>query len=179
MCGGVIFPFRREHRAMLEQLYSQGEAATMEEVGAVRSVYWGKNEPVLPAIMGEALDGAGEDSVPKLFLWGNRNKELPLPPTGWARLESIEAGKWSYLRPVPVVIPVTHGVEKGKWFNISHGIRGLLVERDGLQRVYMLTRESNPDFLEMTRHARMPVLVGKDTIPWLPSDPYGTLFAPS
>ena len=183
MCGGVIFPYRREHRAMLEQLYSPDEVETMEKSGNVRSVYWGRSEPVLPALL-EAGEGEGdgveveeESTTPQLFLWGNRNKDLPLPATGWARLESLVAGKWDYLRPTPVVIPVTYGVEKGKWFSITKGIRGVLVERDGLQRVYMLTEEAAPDFMNVTKHPRMPVLIAQETFPWLPGEPNGTLHA--
>ena len=175
MCGGVIFPYRREHRAMLEQLYSPDDVNAMEQSGAVRSVYWGRSEPVLPVLLS---DGESSDEVPQLFLWGNRNKDLSLPQTGWARMESIAAGKWSYLRPAPVIIPVTHGVEKGKWFDITHGIRGLLVARGDLQRVYMLTEEANPEFLTVTGHDRMPVLIEQDEFPWLSSDPLGTQYAP-
>ena len=173
MCGGVIFPYRREHRAMLEQLYSSQEVEHMERTGSVRSVYWGKTEPILPAIIGEEVEEV-EEEAPQLFLWGNRNKDLKLPETGWARMESLEAGKWSYLRPTPVIIPVTYGVEKGKWFDINHGIRGVLVERAGLQRVYMLTEEATPDFLSVTRHARQPVLIAQNNFPWLPAEPVGT-----
>jgi hypothetical protein len=148
----------------------------MESAGVVRSVYWGRGAPVVPAVIGEGEEE--EIAIPQLFMWGNRDKDLPLPATGWARVESLEAGKWSYLRPVPVVIPVTYGVEKGRWFPIEHGIRGVLVERDDLQRVYMLTREATPDFLDATRHERMPVLVQQDNFAWLPSEPVGTFPAP-
>jgi hypothetical protein len=75
-------------------------------------------------------------------------------------------------------IPVTHGVEKGKWFDITHGIRGLLVARGDLQRVYMLTEEANPEFLTVTGHERVPVLIEQDEFPRLPSEPIGTQYAP-
>jgi hypothetical protein len=172
MCGGVIFPYRREYKEMLQEFYSPEMVAEVERSGQVRSVYWQRGaEPILPALVGE------DEEVPQLFLWGNRDKELKLPQTGWARVESIEEGKWSYLRPVPVLIPVTHGVEKGKWFDIHHGIRGLLVERGGHSRVYMLTGEADPDFLSVTKHERMPVLVEQENFPWLPGEPGGTLSA--
>jgi hypothetical protein len=175
MCGGVIFPFKREHRAMLEQFYSDQQIQEFEQTGAVRSVYWSKGAPVLPAVLEEAGPGA----EPELFLWGNRDKDVKLPQTGWAKLESIEEGKWAYLRPSPVVIPVTHGVEKGKWFTIDRGIRGLLVARGGLQRVYMLTEEADPEFVSVTGHPRKPVLVEQNDFPWLPAAPNGTLYAPN
>jgi hypothetical protein len=172
MCGGVIFPFKREHRAMLEQFYGDQQLKEFEETGAVRSLYWSKGAPVLPVLH----EGAGDGE--ELFLWGNRDKDVKLPQTGWAKRESIEEGKWAYLRPSPVVIPVTHGVEKGKWFVIENGIRGLLVARGGLQRVYMLTEEADPEFVSVTGHPRKPVLVEQDDFPWLPAEPTGTLYAP-
>ena len=175
MCGGVIFPYNREHRVMLAQLLPPDQVDAIEQSGVVRSVFWGRTEPVLPAL----LSGEEEDEeVSRIFLWGNRNKEISLPQTGWARIESMIGGKWDYLRPSQVVIPVTHGVEKGKWFEINHGIRGVLVSRDGHERVYMLTEEANPEFLNVTGHPRMPVLVEQDDFPWLPADPAGTLYAP-
>ena len=57
--------------------------------GVVESVFWGAR-PILPAIVDDEL---------KLYDWGNRDDGLKLPKTGWLRIESLEAGKWNYLRP--------------------------------------------------------------------------------
>ena len=92
-------------------------------------------------------------------------------------MESIEEGKWRHLKPKPALIPVEYGVEKGKWFNIETGIAGLIVQKDGEERIYMLTREANPEFLDHTHHDRMPVLVNQADIPWLSGDPVGTISA--
>lgn len=174
MCGGVIFPYKKEYTKTLSQLYSQAEIEEFEKAGQVRSLYWQKGEPVLPV-----MTISEEDDAPQyeLLLWGNRNKEIKLPQTGWARLSSIEEGKWSYLRPQPVIIPVTYGVEKGKWFEIEHGIKGLIAQRAHEKRVYMLTDDANEEYLEITRHARMPALENQGGIHWLPNDPFGTDYA--
>src|SRR5437588_530980 len=146
MCGGVIFPYKKEYRETLEKIYSRAEVDEFERTGQVRSLYWQKAEPVLPVVeMGEEEEPLPETET--VMLWGNRDKSAPFPQTGWARVESLEAGKWSHMRPQPVLIPVTHGVEKGNWFEIEHGIRGVMVRKGGDQRVYMLTDEASPEFL--------------------------------
>lgn len=176
MCGGVIFPYREEYHDMLAELYPAAELKKFESDGRVRSLYWQKPAPVLPVVPEAGDNGVAalEAAVPRLMLWGSRDKDAPFPNTGWARLESIEQGKWRHLRPRPALIPVSFGVEKGRWFTIKHGIAGLIVERDGEERVFMLTRQSNPEFLEATRHERMPVLIEQTDFPWLPGEPGGT-----
>lgn len=180
MCGGVIFPYREEYREMLEEFYSPAEVEQFEATGEVRSLYWQRGEPVLPVLAGDH-DGEDEEQAaprtPKLVRWGSRDKNAPFPNTGWARLESIEAGKWRHLKPEPVVIPVVYGVEKGRWFGIKKGIAGLMVEKEGEARVYMLTQQADPDFLEHTRHERMPALLSQSEVRFLAGDPGGTLSA--
>src|SRR4051812_36936556 len=50
MCGGVIFPYKKEYKEMLEKLYSPEDVARFEATGEVRSLYWQKSEPVLPVV---------------------------------------------------------------------------------------------------------------------------------
>jgi hypothetical protein len=96
--------------------------------------------------------------------WGNRgNKESRLPRTGWCRNESLEAGKWQWLKPEAVVIPADFGLEKGVWFQIIEGMRGVLVrDEEGKPHVYMLTRQASHYYQTMTKHERMPVLVDQE-----------------
>ncbi|MEO8286398.1 MAG: hypothetical protein ABI670_08155 [Chloroflexota bacterium] len=178
MCGGVIFPYRKEYREMLAQFYTPAELEQFEATGEVKSLYWQRGEPVLPVLAaGPDEDSDAQEPAPRLLRWGNRDKEAPFPKTGWARMESIDEGKWRHLKPKPALIPVEFGVEKGKWFNIETGIAGLIVQKDGEERIYMLTREANPEFLDHTHHERMPVLVNQADIPWLSGDPVGTISA--
>jgi hypothetical protein len=173
MCGGVIFPYKKEYREMLEQFYSPEEVARFEATGEVRSLYWQPGEPVLPVLASEDEEESAA-APPRLMRWGNRDKEAQFPKTGWARMESIEEGKWRYFKPKPALIPVSYGVEKGKWFSIQTGIAGLVVQKDGEERVYMLTKEANPEFFDHTHHERMPILIEQSNIPWLSGDPAGT-----
>ncbi len=104
------------------------------------------------------------DGQLEILEWGNRgNKESKLPRTGWCRIESLEAGKWRWLKPKKVEIPANAGLEKGVWFQIVEGMQGVLVE-DELHRphVYMLTQPASHYYETMTKHERMPILIGQE-----------------
>jgi len=104
------------------------------------------------------------DGQLEILEWGNRgNKESRLPRTGWCRTESLEAGKWRWLQPEPVEIPADFGLEKGVWFAIVEGIRGVVVaDENERPHVYMLTKPASHYFETMTKHDRMPSLIDQD-----------------
>jgi hypothetical protein len=154
MCGGVRFKYDDRLEPALAEVYTPEQLKLARETGAVQSVYW-QAHPVLPALL---------DGDMRLFDWGNRDESLKLPKTGWVRIESLDAGKWNYLRPQEIVIPAFEGVEKKVWFGIDHGIRGFLVRRNGAERVYMLTLPPTPEYRALTGHDRMPALIAQDTI---------------
>jgi hypothetical protein len=99
-----------------------------------------------------------------IYEWGNRgNKESKLPRTGWCRSESLEAGKWRWLRPELVEIPADFGLEKGVWFQIVEGLRGVVVaDEQERPHVYMLTKPASHYYATMTKHDRMPDLIGQE-----------------
>lgn len=79
--------------------------------------------------------------------WGRRQLQKGgLPLGGWARLESIEEGKWDEFFPKPVKIPV-HGFSEVDFEGRSHyfklvkqqSIQGLLARLDQELRVYIVT----------------------------------------
>src|SRR5215510_3083252 len=110
MCGGIRFKYDEKLEAALSEVYTGEQLAQARESGIVQSVFW-QPRPVLPAIV---------DGDLRLFDWGNRDEALKLPKTGWVRAESLDAGKWNYLRPKEIIIPAFHGVEKKVWFGIDH-----------------------------------------------------------
>jgi hypothetical protein len=160
MCGGVRFNYDERLEPTLSTIYTPEQLAQARESGVVQSVFW-QPRPVLPAIV---------DGDLQLFDWGNRDDSLKLPKTGWVRIESLQAGKWNYLRPREIIIPAFQGVEKKVWFSIEHGIRGYLVHRGDEQRVYMLTLPPTPEYLALTGHDRMPALVDQEIIVPLDTD---------
>jgi hypothetical protein len=93
------------------------------------------------------------DGSIELVGWGRR-KEQPgkLPPSGWARLESVQAHKWDRWNPQPVKIIVDRFMEKDQsknshWFDLQQHefIQGLLATRDEEQRLYVVTIEPPAD----------------------------------
>jgi len=48
----------------------------------------------------------------QLLSWGNKDDDVKLPKTGWAKEESLCEGKWNYMHPKLVDIPIDAGYEK-------------------------------------------------------------------
>ena len=100
-----------------------------------------------------------------LMGWGRREKqEGKLPTTGWARLDSIYAGRWDKYFPIPVRIPVLRFMEKNyegvsKWYDLipSNCIQGLVAREGNEMRVYVVTVEA--ELSERDYHDRMPRLI--------------------
>ena len=86
---------------------------------------------------------------------GRRKKEAigKFPNGGWARLDSIKMGKWKPWHPKPVLIPIESFLEKdhdkqSHWITLAPGLslQGLVAERNGEQRVYIVTEETPPEY---------------------------------
>jgi hypothetical protein len=81
--------------------------------------------------------------------WGRRQEQTgALPLGGWARLDSIYAGRWDRWFPVPVKIPVKSFMEKdleghSHWYDLTRGqwIQGLVARHRQERRVYVVTIE--------------------------------------
>jgi hypothetical protein len=98
----------------------------------------------------------------QIVRWGNgRGQSRFLPRTGWTWLETVEQGGWLHAGAVPVEIPATLGLERGVWFRIREGIRGLVVpDERGMAVAYMICEPASHYYRVMTRSDRMPVLLG-------------------
>lgn len=151
MCAGIAIAKDSVSDWLLETL--QERVATREGVAELRFHYRDR-APLLPV---------WRESEFLILPWGNRDdKQSRLPKTGWARTESVEAGKWQYLRPEAVEIPALFGLERGVWFHIPEGLKGILVHDEARRpHVYLLTQSASHYYQVMTRHDRMPVFVGE------------------
>ncbi len=97
----------------------------------------------------------------ELLAWGRRKGQGGhLPLGGWARLDSIYAGRWDCWFPVPVKLTVKSFMEKdiggnSHWFDITKGqwIQGLVARDKNEQRVYVVT--VTPEMAEAV-HERWP-----------------------
>lgn len=147
MCGGYKIYAKKISPKDLQKFFSIKQIQEIEKRGYFEGHFWDAR-PLIPA------ESEGKIS---LFDWGNRDKKAPFPVTGWAKKESIEQGRWNWLNPKPVKIPVEKGYEKKVWFDLPEGTDGLLVEKEGDKRVYMITEGSSGEYQKLTNHPRMPI----------------------
>jgi len=96
-----------------------------------------------------------------LLSWGRRHDQAgKLPLGGWARLDTIYAGRWDRWFPVPVKLSVKSFMEKdfeghSHWYDLTRGqwIQGLVARDRHERRVYVVTVE--PELPDMI-HDRWP-----------------------
>jgi hypothetical protein len=162
MCGGVGFKVKNIPEEELGKYYSPELVKRFKTGGRIESFFWQKNA-VLPVKHKTSQEG-GQAFV-RLHLWGNKDEVLKLPKTGWAREESLKAGKWNYLHPEPVDIPVDSGYEKKTRFDLPKGTKGIVVKKDHEERVYMITKEAGSEYKKETGHGREPLGEKKNYTP--------------
>lgn len=146
MCGGVGFKTRNLSEGELEKFYTPDQIRAVKKAGHAQQFFWNK-QAFLPI---ETKTGV------QLKLWGNKDDYLGIPKTAWAKIESIKAGKWDYLHPKPVILAIDAGLEKKLWFDLPEGAKGLMITKDGQDRVYLVTEEASPEYLAKTGHYRQP-----------------------
>ena len=119
-------------------------------------VYFPNPKAVLPVRM--------KNKKIELLPWGRRKEQAGiLPLGGWARLDSIYAGRWDKWFPKPVKLPVKSFMEKdlegqSHWFDLTKGqsIQGLIARDKYEQRIYVVT--ITPE-LEDAVHNRWPRII--------------------
>lgn len=101
------------------------------------------------------------DGQLQIVRWGNvRGLSARLPRTAWIWKESLDDGTWKNIDAAIVRIPAALGFERGVWFRIREGIRGLLVPDERNRAVvYMICEPSSHYYQVMTRSDRMPHLI--------------------
>lgn len=98
----------------------------------------------------------------QIITWGSQDKRSQLPRAGECRIEHLEAGRLAWLQPEPVDIPACFGWERGVWYQITEGLRGLVIrDEQGRPHAYLLSQPATHYYHIMTRHDRMPVLIGQ------------------
>ncbi|HVK14723.1 MAG TPA: hypothetical protein VM597_38655 [Gemmataceae bacterium] len=99
----------------------------------------------------------------QLARWGSKARAgTPLPYGGWVAQDQIAAGSFAAAAPELVVIPAVLGFDRGTWFVIDEGVRGVVVRDRSGPVVYVLTRPATNYYRNMTRQTpTMPVLVGQ------------------
>lgn len=84
-----------------------------------------------------------------LLPWGRRPHQIgKLPLGGWARLDSVHAGRWDKWFPRPVKLHIQSFMEKdienrSHWYELTKGqwVQGLVARYNQEQRLYVVTIE--------------------------------------
>jgi hypothetical protein len=145
--------------------YSGLPVELIEQHGLQRRVHDRGGEPEVRFLLAdrERVLPVWLDGQLRIARWGNRRGQSPgLPCTAWARLATLEAGGWAQMAPAEVVIPAALGLDRGVWFQIREGVRGLAVsDEHGQPVVYVLCEPASHYYAVMTRSDWMPLLVGE------------------
>jgi len=118
-----------------------------------------------------ALPVLRRDGGYALLPWGRRDEQPgALPPGGWARLDSIEQGRWDRYEPKPVRLAVEEFMEKDRtgracWYPLEPGqwLQGLVAMLGEERRVYVVT-QAPADAARRAIHARWPRIVTHETL---------------
>lgn len=152
MCSGIAV-YWRDFPAALVENHLLHERKIVRSAGAEPEIQFLFR--ALPRLV-----PAWHEGQLSVFVWGNHNRRSKLPVTGWVRLEDMEAGRWAELQPELVDIPACFGLDKGVWFQIREGIRGVLArDEQGQAHVFVLTEPATHYYHVMTRNDRMPVFM--------------------
>lgn len=97
--------------------------------------------------------------------WGRRKEEqVPFVQGGWARSDSIAAGKWDRLEPTKVRLAAISFMEKdaervSHWIDVSanHSIEALVIENNSDKRIYIITDDTPPEYKWV--HDRWPKII--------------------
>jgi hypothetical protein len=113
-----------------------------------------------------ALPVALKDGTIEWVKWGRRKEEqAPFVQGGWARVDSIEVGKWERYNPQFVILAAQGFMEKdaekvSHWIDVPQGfaIQALVVQNEWDKRLYIVT-EDTPDEYSWV-HDRWPRMIG-------------------
>jgi hypothetical protein len=131
----------------------------LEPAGKVWKVYFPNPKAALPV----ALSNGAVEWVK----WGRRKEEeAPFVQGGWARTDSIEAGKWDKYEPQQVLLAAHSFMEKdaakvSHWIDVPQGfaIQALIVQIEADRRLYIVTEETPPEYSWV--HDRWPKLTNR------------------
>lgn len=143
MCGGVEISGKYTRTGEQLKIYFPNPRAALPVQGAKDGVVW----------------------VP----WGRRREQPGKGPQGgWARLSSIEDGRWEKFGPTRVRIPAAKFMEKDEvkvshWYDLEgdQAIEGLVIGEGETQKVYVITTDA-PEGMDWV-HDRWPLISASRT----------------
>ena len=125
--------------------------------GEQLKIYFPNPRAALPVL-------GSEDGEVVWVPWGRRREQSgKCPQGGWARLSSVEEGRWEKYGPTRARIPAARFMEKddekvSHWFDLKDDqvIEGLVIGEGEEQRVYVIT--TSPPAEHEWVHDRWPLI---------------------
>ena len=138
-----------------------GGARYVDSAGKDWKIYFPNPKAALPVLR--------SDGEIEWIKWGKRREEVAntgFIQGGWARLDSINAGKWDRLKPQRVVLAVTSFMEKDEsrashWIELEpdQALEALVITIEEESRLYVITEDTPLAFAWV--HDRWPHIVQK------------------
>ncbi|WP_286162455.1 hypothetical protein [Methylobacillus flagellatus] len=133
-----------------------GGARYVDEAGRDWKIYFPNPKAALPV--------ARASGQVEWVKWGRRKEEPgKFVQGGWARQESVNAGKWDRVEPELVQLAVTSFMEKdaartSHWIDVPAGmaINALIATMEGESRLYVITTETPAEYVWV--HDRWPLI---------------------
>lgn len=137
MCDGISISWRDLPEVLVEK-HRLEERAISRRDGSDREYrfVFAERNPALPVMWNGQL---------RILRWGNRDRWSKLPRSGWCVKEELEAGGWAFWEPEPVEIPACYGLERGGWYQIRQGVKGVVIRTDRGEPRVTTKRRDSPD----------------------------------
>jgi hypothetical protein len=150
MCTAIAISISELPVELVHRHRLAGRVYLREKLKEFRFHWW-----ETPTILPVRRDGRLE-----ILSWGSNVRRGPLPYGGWVSEEHVREGLFHC--PEEVVIPANLGCQKGTWFLIVEGIRGIVIETRSGPIVYMLTEPASNYYRNMTEQSpTMPVFINQ------------------
>jgi hypothetical protein len=115
--------------------------------------HWWQSPTILPVRRNGRME---------ILTWGSKARRGSLPSGGWISQAEVADGLLANAQPEEVVIPANLGQQKGTWFVIAEGIKGVVIESGSGPVVYMLTEPASNYYRNMAEQTpTMPVFLNQ------------------
>ena len=152
MCTSIALTLSELPVALVRQ-HRLGERVHNREGREEIQFHWWQIPTILPVRRDGRLD---------MLPWGSKSRRGPLPYGGWLSLEHLAEGILASAKVEEVMIPANLGQQKGTWFVINEGIKGVVIETRAGPIVYMLTERESNYYRNMTEQSpMMPLFVNQ------------------
>lgn len=153
MCAAITIAWQDVPAKLIQKYHLEERMIQRSETAEKEILFMQRHRhPLLPVFYQGELH---------ILPWGNRQKNIKAPLAWSCEVATLKSGAWSMYGPEPVEILANFGLERGTWFQIKEGIKGLIIHDQQEQPyVYMLLQPSSHYYQVMTGYNKEPVFLG-------------------